>query len=189
MMALKKHIPNILSLTRMFLIVPFILIIHDIFMYGCANNLLLLLVFVFIILSDVADGYLARKLKCVSSGGAKLDVISDSLYTILSLSVFVYFKIIPVWFVCVMLLKLIEFVITSKIIKNKQKFGSAMVFDKIGKMSICIVMLLPGVFVFRCVIIDYKTVMNVSIYIITLMLTVSFVNRILSAIKHSALSS
>jgi CDP-diacylglycerol--glycerol-3-phosphate 3-phosphatidyltransferase len=189
MKALKKCIPNFLSLARIVLVLPFTLIIHDIFMYECTNNLLLLLVFIFIILSDVADGYLARKLQCASSGGAKLDIISDSLYTIVSLSAFVYFKIIPVWFVCVMLLKLTEFVITSRLIKNKQNFRNPVVFDKIGKLSVCIVMLLPGVFVFRCIIIDYKTVMNVSIYIITLMLTASFISRILSVIKHLALSS
>jgi CDP-diacylglycerol--glycerol-3-phosphate 3-phosphatidyltransferase len=93
---LKKYIPNILSLTRMVLILPFMLTIHDIFIYECTNNLFLLLVFVFIIISDVADDYLARKLKRASDGGAKLDIISDALYTILSLSTFVYFKIIPI---------------------------------------------------------------------------------------------
>jgi CDP-diacylglycerol--glycerol-3-phosphate 3-phosphatidyltransferase len=118
-----------------------------------------------IILSDVFDGWLARKLKCTSDIGAKLDIISDTLYTILSLTVFAYFKIIPVWFICLMLLKLIEFIITSKILKNKQKSESTIFFDKIGKISVSIVMLLPGIFVFRCIIIDYKTVMNIIVYI------------------------
>ncbi|MDR0383692.1 MAG: CDP-alcohol phosphatidyltransferase family protein [Spirochaetaceae bacterium] len=184
MKTLKRHIPNILSLSRMLLILPFILTIHDIFIYECANNLVLLLVFVFIIISDVADGYLARKLNCASDRGAKLDIVSDALYTILSLSAFVYFEIIPIWFVCVMLLKLMEFAVTSKLVKNKQNFENTVFFDKIGKISICVAMLLPGIFVFRCIIIDYKTVMNISVYIITVMLTLSFVSRIMSTIKY-----
>jgi CDP-diacylglycerol--glycerol-3-phosphate 3-phosphatidyltransferase len=143
-----------------------------------------LLVFVFIIISDIADGYLARKLKCTSDGGAKLDIFSDTLYTMSSLATFVYFKVIPIWFVYIMLLKLMEFIITSKLIKNKQKFGNNIFFDKMGKISICIVMLLPGVFVFRCIIINYRTVMNISIYIITIMLIVSFFSRITNTIKY-----
>jgi CDP-diacylglycerol--glycerol-3-phosphate 3-phosphatidyltransferase len=177
---LKKHIPNILSLARILLVPPFVLAIHDIFMHDCANNLFLLLVFGFIIVSDIADGYLARKLKCASDGGAKLDIVSDTLYTILSLGAFVYFKVIPAWFVGIMLLKLAEFVITSRLIR---KHGNAVFFDKLGKLSICIVMLLPGVFVFRCIIIDYKTVMNICIYIITTMLTASFISRITNTVK------
>jgi CDP-diacylglycerol--glycerol-3-phosphate 3-phosphatidyltransferase len=178
-----KNIPNILSLLRMFLVLPFIISIHDIFVYECARNWFLLLVFTVIIISDVADGYLARKLKCTSNTGAKLDIISDTLYTIFSLTTFAYFKIIPVWFIFIMILKLIEFIITSKMIKTKQKSESVVFFDKIGKLSVSTVMLLPGIFVFRCIIIDYKIVMNIIIYIITAMLTVSFVNRIINTIS------
>jgi CDP-diacylglycerol--glycerol-3-phosphate 3-phosphatidyltransferase len=168
----------------MLLVLPFIIIIHDIFVYECTKNLFLLITFFTIILSDVSDGWLARKLKCTSDTGAKLDIVSDTLYTILSLTAFAYFSIIPVWFIFVMVLKLIEFIITSKIIKNKQKNRNKIFFDKIGKISVSIVMLLPGIFVFRCIIIDYKTVMNIIVYIITVMLIISFFNRIIDTIKY-----
>jgi CDP-diacylglycerol--glycerol-3-phosphate 3-phosphatidyltransferase len=179
-----KNLPNGLSLLRMLLVLPFILIIHDIFVYECTKNLFLLITFFTIILSDVADGYFARKLKCTSNAGAKLDIISDTVYTISSLTVFTYFKIIPIWFIFLMLLKLFEFIITSKLIKNKQKTGNIIFFDKMGKISISIIMLLPGIFVFRCVITDYKIVMNAIIYIITAMLIISFVNRITNTVKY-----
>jgi CDP-diacylglycerol--glycerol-3-phosphate 3-phosphatidyltransferase len=136
--------------------------------------------FSFIIVSDVVDGYLARKLKCTSDTGAKLDIASDALYTILSLAAFAYFKIVPIWFICIILVKLTEFAITSKLMKNTGKSERIIFFDKIGKISVAIVMLLPGIFVFRCVIIDYKTVMNVIIYIVTVMLIISFINRLMS---------
>jgi CDP-diacylglycerol--glycerol-3-phosphate 3-phosphatidyltransferase len=180
-----KNIPNVLSLFRIFLVLPFLLIIHDIFVYNCVKNWILLLVFFTIVMSDVADGYLARKLKCTSNTGAKLDIISDTLYTILSLAVFAYFNITPIWFIFIMMLKLLEFIITSKIIKNKHKSESILFFDKIGKISISIVMLLPGIFAFRCIIIDYKMVMNIIIYIITMMLILSFINRIVNTIKYT----
>jgi phosphatidylglycerophosphate synthase len=61
-----KNVPNGLSLLRMLLVLPFIIIIHDIFVYECTKNLFLLITFFTIILSDVSDGWLARKLKCTS---------------------------------------------------------------------------------------------------------------------------
>jgi CDP-diacylglycerol--glycerol-3-phosphate 3-phosphatidyltransferase len=180
---IKQNIPNILSLLRILLVLPFIASIHDIFVYECTKNTFLLLIFIAIIISDIADGYLARKLRCTSNTGAKLDIISDTVYTIFSLTAFMYFNIIPLWFVFIMLLKLMEFIITSKLIRTKQKSKSIVFFDKIGKISISIVMLLPGIFVFRCIIIDYKIVMNIIIYIITTMLVISFINRLINTIK------
>ncbi|MDR1232517.1 MAG: CDP-alcohol phosphatidyltransferase family protein [Spirochaetaceae bacterium] len=179
-----KNVPNFLSLLRSLLVVPFVIIIHDIFVYECTKNLFLLVTFFAIILSDAADGFLARKLKCASDTGAKLDIISDTLYTILSLTAFAYFKVIPVWFIFIMVLKLVEFVVTSRIMKHRQKSTNILFFDKIGKISVCLVMLLPGIFVFRCIIIDYKTVMNIVVYMITVMLIISFFSRIIHTVKY-----
>ena len=178
-----KNIPNALSLARMLLVAPFLLVIRDIFVYECPKNGGLLLIFSAIILSDIADGFLARKLRCASNAGAKLDIISDSLYTLFSLSAFAYFKIIPIWFILVLLCKLGEFIITSKIVTAQQKTARAVVFDKAGKVSVSAAMLLPGIFVFRCIITDYKTVMNIIIYIITAMLAISFVSRVINTIR------
>jgi phosphatidylglycerophosphate synthase len=179
-----KNIPNGLSLIRMLLVLPLILIIHDIFVYECTKNMLLLIVFATIIRSDVADGYLARKLNCTSNVGAKLDIISDTLYTISSLAAFAYFDVIPFWFVFLMLFKLLEFIITSKLIVNKQKSERVIFFDKLGKMAVCSVMLLPGIFVFRRVITEYKVVMNIIVYIISALLIISFINRMISTVKY-----
>jgi CDP-diacylglycerol--glycerol-3-phosphate 3-phosphatidyltransferase len=165
-------------------VVPFVIIIHDIFVHGCAKNLFLLITFFTIIISDAADGFLARKLKCASDTGAKLDIVSDALYTVFSLAAFAYFKVIPVWFVFALVLKLIEFVITSRMMRNRQKTGNKIFFDKMGKTSVSIAMLLPGVFVFRCIITDYKTVMNTVVYMITAMFIISFFNRIAHTVKH-----
>ena len=167
----------------MLLALPFALIVHDIFVFKCTKNLGLVIIFFVIIVSDVADGYLARKLNCTSNTGAKLDIIADTLWTFFSLAIFAYFKIIPVWFIGIMLLKLLEFIVTSKLLQGRQKTQSLLVFDKIGKLSVSVVMLLPGMFVFRCMIIDYKTPMNIDIYIITTLLAVSFANRVINTIK------
>jgi hypothetical protein len=46
-----------------------------------------------------------------------------------------------------------------------------------------IIMLLPGIFVFRCVIADYKTAMNALILIVTAMLAASSAGRLRHAAK------
>jgi CDP-diacylglycerol--glycerol-3-phosphate 3-phosphatidyltransferase len=143
------------------------------------------IIFFTIILSDVIDGYLARKLECASRTGARLDVIADAFYIISSLAAFAYFKIIPAWFIFIMALKLFEFIITSRLIIKKQNSEKSFISDKIGKISIGIVMLLPGIFVFRCIIIDYKIVMNIMIYLITIILVLSSINRITNMTKYA----
>jgi CDP-diacylglycerol--glycerol-3-phosphate 3-phosphatidyltransferase len=173
-----KNLPNMLSALRMTLVLPFVLAIHDIFVYECAKNLALVILFVLILLSDIADGCAARKLNCSSKTGAALDVLSDALYTLFSFGMFAYFKLVPAWFVLVLLFKLLEFMITSKVLGKRRNQGGALVFDKIGKLSVIITMLLPGVFVFRCMILEYKTVMNAAVYVITALLALSTIGRI-----------
>jgi hypothetical protein len=77
----------------------------------------------------------------------------------------------------------VEFILTSKLIKAKQKSTGIIFFDKIGKISNSIIMLLPGIFAFRCIIVNYKMVMNIIIYIITTALIVSFINRIILTMR------
>jgi CDP-diacylglycerol--glycerol-3-phosphate 3-phosphatidyltransferase len=131
----------------------------------------------------VLDGYLARKLNCTTIIGAKLDIISDAFYSISSLVLFAYFNIIPIWFPIIMVIKLIEFIITSKIMKNKYRTNAHIVFDKMGKMAVNIVMLMPGIFVFRSIITNYKITMNIVVYVVTALLIMSFFSRMVRVLK------
>ena len=114
--------------------------------------------------------------------GAALDLIADALYTLLSFGAFAYFKIVPAWFVLVLAVKLIEFLITSRLLGKKRRGAAGLVFDRIGKLSILLAMALPGAFVFRCVI-DYRRVMGGAVYVIGALLVVSTAARIRSAIS------
>ena len=178
-----KDIPNILSLLRVFLVVPFVINIYKIHEFEYNFNWTLITMFSIIIVSDILDGYIARKFNCITDIGAKLDIISDSFYTISSLLILAYINITPSWFVIIMILKLLEFIVTSKIISIRKNKKSVPVFDIFGKISVLIVMLLPGLFVFRCIIIDYRNIMNNIVYIVTIMFIISFINRIMDVIK------
>ncbi|MDD2625173.1 MAG: CDP-alcohol phosphatidyltransferase family protein [Bacilli bacterium] len=75
---MKKNIPNIITSLRILLtIISFVVIIEK-------NYILGIILLISAALTDFFDGYLARKLKAQSILGAKLDQLSDKLFTFLS---------------------------------------------------------------------------------------------------------
>jgi cardiolipin synthase len=69
-------IPNIITLTRIFSI-PFIVILF--YIHTSSSLLFCLILFIVVGLTDFLDGYLARKLKQISTFGRFLDPIADKL--------------------------------------------------------------------------------------------------------------
>ena len=70
----KKNIPNIITISRIIsLILGFIFFIKD-------NIVVSLILYIYGAVSDMIDGYLARKLDAYSKMGQYLDAISDKLY-------------------------------------------------------------------------------------------------------------
>lgn len=68
------------------------------FEYGKGELINLIMVFLAICLSDLLDGKIARKMRCVSTTRAKLDVLADLLYIVLSYITMIILKILPIWF-------------------------------------------------------------------------------------------
>ena len=79
-----KHIPNVLSFSRIPLAftLPFLAMLE--------NKLWFLGVFAYIGASDVFDGIIARKLKCESDFGEKLDSIGDGVYIVMAIIAVVF---------------------------------------------------------------------------------------------------
>ena len=73
----------------------------------------LILIFILTAFSDYFDGNLATKYNLDTSDGAKLDVICDFLFIVFSTVAVFLMDLIPFWFIFVIILKLIEFFITS----------------------------------------------------------------------------
>ena len=70
----KKIIPNILTSFRL-IIAPIILL------FGFLNQIIVVLILTIIgAITDLFDGYLARKWQVVSTKGAKLDAVSDKVF-------------------------------------------------------------------------------------------------------------
>ena len=89
------------------------------------NVALLVLIFILTAISDVSDGWLSRKYGLESDAGAKFDVICDFIFIMFSTLSLVLIDMIPSWFVLIIVLKMLEFFITS---------GQSLVYERFGHL-------------------------------------------------------
>ena len=94
-----KHVPNILTILR-FLLIPVI-----IFYIFTGNYTLAFVFFTFSGLTDIADGFIARKFNLVSNFGKLMDPLADKLTQIATLASLVFANMIPMWILLIVLLK------------------------------------------------------------------------------------
>ena len=100
-----KHVPNILTIARFFLIPAIVIaLIEDNYMIA----------FLFLTISgitDVLDGYIARKFDFITNFGKLIDPLADKATQLSVLAVLALQNVIPVWILIIVLLK--EFVMIS----------------------------------------------------------------------------
>lgn len=94
-----KYIPNTLTVLR-FLFIP---IIIDFIFKG--NYLLAFIFFTISGITDILDGFIARKFNFVSNFGKLMDPLADKLTQIATLTSLVFTNIIPIWILLIVLLK------------------------------------------------------------------------------------
>ena len=111
----KRHLVDSLSLSR---IIFGILFACSVF-YLNGNLIIIFVIYFFAVLSDVLDGKLARRYK-----GAKVDVLSDFAFIMLSSFALCYVNLLPFWFLIIITLKLMEFFKTSSEGLEYEKFGT-----------------------------------------------------------------
>ena len=93
------NLPNLLSIFRLFVTVPFIIAIN----YG--RHDIALLLFMVQALSDVLDGFLARIMKAKTYLGAFLDPMADKVMIVSSYTALSIYNIIPFWVTSVVLIR------------------------------------------------------------------------------------
>lgn len=98
------NIPTIITFSRILIILPFILI-------APGNPFLGAVLFAIASLTDLFDGYIARKTKQVTKLGILLDPIADKLLVISALVLFVDMEVIPAWIAIVIIAR--EFIVTG----------------------------------------------------------------------------
>lgn len=98
------NIPTIITFSRILIILPFILV-------APGNPFLGAVLFAIASLTDLLDGYIARKTKQVTKLGILLDPIADKLLVISALVLFVDMEVIPAWIAIVIIVR--EFIVTG----------------------------------------------------------------------------
>ncbi len=125
------NIPNMLTILRILLIPVYLY-----FFYSNLQNNILWAGIVFIIagISDVLDGYIARKYNTTTKLGIVLDPIADKLMTFTILISFVTKEIIPIWILLTIGIKECMMILGGVILylfKGKQVLPS----NKYGKVA------------------------------------------------------
>lgn len=117
----KRYIVDTLSLSR---IIFGILFVYTV-LYLNSDLLAIFIIYFLAILTDISDGKIARRYKIDNKNkGAKVDVLSDFAFIILSSFSLYYIKLLPLWFLIIITLKLIEFFKTSSQELEYEKFGT-----------------------------------------------------------------
>ncbi|MBN7773543.1 CDP-alcohol phosphatidyltransferase family protein [Clostridium aminobutyricum] len=155
MKGLIKFIPNSITISRIGLSVLFVTNVTGQFVYEKNNFMNLIVLFSVICLTDLIDGKIARKIRCTSVTGAKLDVLADLFFIVASNITLISLGILPLWFLGFIFFKFIEFIITSdftirhKYLSNKNVFIS----DKLGRIVAAMFFVIPGIaFIFHILI-------------------------------------
>ena len=130
--------------------------------------LYLLIIYALAILSDILDGYWVRKYGLVVDNGSRIDVICDFLFIIFSTSALVLIDLAPMWFLLIIILKLMEFFATSG--------RGALKYERFGTFVAYMFYAFPIV----AAVINSK---NISL-ILTIIITVCAIASSLSRIKN-----
>lgn len=112
----KMNLPNKLTIFRVFLIVPFVVLLlgGDAGWFG--NNVLIpnviaLIIFIIASLTDLADGKIARKYNLVTNFGKFMDPLADKLLVCSALIGLTELGRIPAWIVIIIIAR--EFIISA----------------------------------------------------------------------------
>lgn len=121
-----RHIPNILSALRIVMV--------GIFIYFFANEMYLacLITYVVAFLTDLLDGYLARRNNWISNLGKILDPFADKLLVLTALTCFYVEGWLPLWLLIISMAKELIMIIGGLLLLKKEIVVYA---DWIGKIA------------------------------------------------------
>ncbi len=121
-----KHIPNLLTILR-FILIPFIV--------SALNEGNYILAFVFLTLSgltDILDGFIARKFNFITNFGKLIDPLADKATQISVLTVLTLQNIIPLWILIIVLLKECTLIAGASFLYGKELVVSSKWYGKLS---------------------------------------------------------
>ena len=121
-----KHIPNALTILR-FILIPFIV------GYLSEENYILAFVFLTISgLTDVLDGFIARKFNFVTNFGKLIDPLADKATQVSVLATLTLQHIIPLWILIIVLLKECIMIAGASFLYGKELVVSSRWYGKLS---------------------------------------------------------
>ena len=146
-----KHVPNILTLAR-FVLIPIII------KYLIVHNYVMAFVFLTISgLTDVLDGFIARKFNLISDFGKLIDPFADKATQICILATLCIQEVIPVWILIVILLKEFIMITGACFVYGKDFVVSSKWYGKCATVLFYIAIVLSLLLnQFRGIILDYQ---------------------------------
>ena len=110
----KENIPNILTIIR-FILIPFI------YMSVLTEHFLTaLIIFTISAITDILDGYIARKYNYITDIGKLIDPLADKLTQIALLLSLAILKILPWWIFIIVFVKELVLVISASVLYSKK---------------------------------------------------------------------
>ncbi len=120
-----KRIPNILTIIR-FIFVPIIVI-----SLALNNYLFALITFTISSLTDILDGYIARKYNAISDFGKLMDPLADKLTQLSVLLTLSIKGVIPFWIIVILILKEIVLIVGAAFLYGKELVVSSKWYGKL----------------------------------------------------------
>ncbi|MBQ9501464.1 MAG: CDP-diacylglycerol--glycerol-3-phosphate 3-phosphatidyltransferase [Lentisphaeria bacterium] len=143
-----RHIPNILTVSRIVAVLIFVVLAsfaERTFMSDDAVRMVRLIAYILAILAgltDLLDGYLARRFDIVSDFGALMDPLADKIFVTGTMLMAVEYGLMPAWIAVAVLCR--EFMVTGlrTLAAKKQVVISA---DRWGKLKTALQMVMLGI--------------------------------------------
>lgn len=125
------NIPNILTAIRLLLVPVFIVV----FFSNIPHAILIsIIIFLFAGLTDVLDGYIARKYNMITKWGSVLDPLADKLMSLTVLLSLTIKGVIPIWVLVIIGIKEVLMIIGGAILFNKGTFVPARIYGKVATL-------------------------------------------------------
>lgn len=120
------NVPNMLTMLRMALIVVFV------WQFAIGNRYWAMAIFIVASLTDVLDGYIARKHQLVTSFGKLMDPLADKLMVITALICLTTAGLVPIWLLAIVICKELVMVVGGYLLL---KHGYVVQAKAIGKAA------------------------------------------------------
>ena len=143
-----RNLPNILTVSRIFAVLIFVVMASVAHLdamgdksYVCTMRIIAVVLALLAGLTDLLDGYLARKYHWISDFGALMDPLADKIFVTGTMLIAVEYRLIPAWIAIAVLFR--EFMVTGlrTLAAKKQVVISA---DRWGKLKTAMQMSMLG---------------------------------------------